>query len=237
MRIDVVITATNKPSLKEVLYHFGRYHSIVNSLIVIDFDRLHPSLDAESFRVFNKECNTLKYIFVVDQAYFNKSLALNVGSSFCTADYVLFCDADIKLGAEYIDEVKAQMIKGFDSHVLTPENVVESSDGKIRPAPGVCALNLQIFRKIEGYSSRYKGWGLEDMDFLHRLGLAGITLKKAGSGVHMSHEDCERTQNYHMSSVSEMREKNLKRFADDKAANVILGTLKQDMENINYQEY
>jgi predicted glycosyltransferase involved in capsule biosynthesis len=233
--LDVVIAATSKPEVSVVVDHLHSISDEISSIIIIDFNEDKPSISNESINLI-KEKTPLKYIFIKDQPYFNKSIALNIATCYSTAEILLFCDADILLEKKFIMD-GCKKLSTSESVFLTPEYVVESDTQERRPAPGICMLHRNNFLTVNGYSSEYKGWGMEDIDFIQRLSNAGIDRSLLSSGIHLSHPNEVRTQHYHSNSIDEMRVKNRALFNKKVEEKMLSGTLSLDIANTKHREY
>lgn len=234
--LDVIIAATQKPEVEKVVTHLHSISSEIGSIIIIDFDEKTPSMSHEKIHKHKEKIKGLKYIFVEGQQYFNKSIALNIGASYSSSEIMLFCDADILLERDFLKNGLG-MLSQDKKNFITPEFVTESDTGANRLAPGICMLYKSNYVLINGYSNEYKGWGMEDMDFIERLNKSGMKRVLSSSGIHMSHPDEARTQNYHSNSVDEMRRQNRALFQKKIEDNNLNGTMSIDIINTNHKEY
>lgn len=235
--VDVIIPATSKPEVKLVVDHLDNFADIIGNIIVVDFNRIEPSL---SFGVTGglKPLNiNLKYVFVDDERYFNKSKALNIGAGLSSSSLLLICDADVLLDKSFFSVATVLSAnESAEAIFYTPEYVEESDTGERRPAPGICMLRRKDYVVIDGYCNEYRGWGMEDMDFLTRLDKASIKRKLHSFGIHLSHPNEDRTKNYHSESVQEMRKENRLRYAEKVNNLQLYGTLSSDITNCQYTE-
>jgi predicted glycosyltransferase involved in capsule biosynthesis len=201
---------------------------LLDKVIVADFSP--PAFIPEEQRERNAEKPVTKHISISGHRYFNKSIALNIGFQFTSAELVAVCDADVLLDETFFSEAVTLFEQRRTTKLaLTPEYVKESSDGKVRPAPGICLLHKTTFLELDGYCSAYRGWGLEDRDFLSRLALAGVEVREVSWGTHLSHDNEERTKNYYSTSLAEMRQKNWELFCSRAENAVLTGTLTADI--------
>ncbi|HTF98526.1 MAG TPA: galactosyltransferase-related protein [Cellvibrio sp.] len=234
--LDVIIAATKKPEVERVVTHFHSISSQIGSIIIIDFDEKKPSMPHEKIHKLKEKIKGFRYIFVEGQQYFNKSIALNIGASYSSSEIILFCDADILLEPDFLKN-GIGILSQDDKNFITPEFVTESDTRESRLAPGICMLYKSDYVLINGYSNEYKGWGMEDMDFIERLKKTGIKRVLYSSGIHMSHPDEARTQNYHSNSVDEMRRQNRALFQKKIEEKNLNGTMDIDIINTNHKEY
>ena len=111
------------------------------------------------------------HIFVIEQDFaklFNRGMLLNIGFKYAEnfgCDYVVFHDVDmipIHVDYSYSDE-PLQMANNFlDDDTYSSKETFDEYFG------GVTMFNVEDFRKINGYSNKYWGWGYEDTDLLYR---------------------------------------------------------------------
>lgn len=79
-----------------------------------------------------------------------------------------------------------------------------------RPGPGLICVRTADFDMLGGYYEGFRGWGWEDMDFLSRAELAGLSLRPVGTVVHRSHDDAARTWGAAGASPTAQRNENIK---------------------------
>ena len=127
---------------------------------------------------------TLYIIEQKDTKDFKKGKLLNIG--FLTAeadgaDYVVFHDSDmLPLNVDYnYSDKPLQMANQFETNTKFSRTINDDYLG------GVTLFSMENFRKINGYSNKYRGWGFEDDDLLYRckknnVGLDTITYKSYG---------------------------------------------------------
>jgi len=111
-----------------------------------------------------------------DAKLFNRGMLLNIGFKIAESykcDYVVFHDVDmIPLIVDYsYSDIPLHLATDFK----TPEGdnkreLFEEYFG------GVTLFPMEDFRKIDGYSNKYWGWGYEDTDLLHRCRKNNIKL-------------------------------------------------------------
>jgi len=112
----------------------------------------------------------------VDKYRFNRASLINVGwfeSKYLGCDYIAMHDADLI-------PLNNNISYGF------PEvgRVLHIASGKYHPVKrydyknfigGILILTMEDFKKVNGMSNKYWGWGLEDDEFFLRLRDAGLS--------------------------------------------------------------
>ena len=132
-------------------------------VIVVDFNC--PEIYKLDFQqeIYDERLNVL---FVdVPVNHWNLSESRNAGLKLATGDRLLFLDADTILLPNFIEmEVKKLNENTFGSGLTSP------------PWNGCgCSFVLKSqFIKVRGYNEAMTGWGMEDMDFYHRMQLQGL---------------------------------------------------------------
>jgi hypothetical protein len=118
-------------------------------------------------------------IIIVEQdnaKLFNRGMLLNIGFKYAEkmkCDYVVFHDVDmLPIDVDYsYSPTPLHLATDF---VLkkkeTPREMFEQYFG------GVTLFPVEIFKKIDGYSNKYWGWGYEDTDLLYRCEKNNIDL-------------------------------------------------------------
>lgn len=109
---------------------------------------------------------------------FNRGMILNIGFKHAEklkCDYVVFHDVDmIPVHVDYsYSDIPLQMANNF----VEGDEDYKNSELFDEYFGGVTMFNMETFRKIDGYSNKYWGWGFEDTDLLHRCRKHGIELK------------------------------------------------------------
>ena len=111
-------------------------------------------------------------IIVINQdngKQFNRGMLLNIGfieAVKLECDYVVFHDVDmLPVDVDYsYSEIPLHLATGF---MLNPDEkkreLFEQYFG------GVTMFSVESFKKIDGYSNKYWGWGYEDTDLLLSL--------------------------------------------------------------------
>jgi len=111
-----------------------------------------------------------------DAKQFNRGMILNIGFKYARklrCDYVVFHDVDlIPIDVDY-------SYSEYPVHLAT--RVIESNTGKIKKSAdqyfgGVTLFPMDEFRRIDGYSNKYWGWGFEDDDLFLRCKKHGSIL-------------------------------------------------------------
>jgi len=119
-------------------------------------------------------------LIVVEQdnaTTFNRGKLLNVGfieAEKLKCDYVVFHDVDmlpVDVDYSYTD-IPIHLATNFISDSKTKRVVFDEYFG------GVTIFPTELFRRINGYSNEYWGWGFEDNDLLYRCKTFGIPLDK-----------------------------------------------------------
>jgi len=132
----------------------------------------------EHLKVFLKKmtqylnARKLNYEIIVvhqdDAKLFNRGMLLNIGFKIAESyecDYVVFHDVDmIPLIVDYsYSDIPLHLATDFKTTEGEPKReLFEEYFG------GVTLFPTKDFRKIDGYSNKYWGWGFEDTDLLHR---------------------------------------------------------------------
>lgn len=132
----------------------------------------------EHLKVFLKKmtqylnARKLNYEIIVvhqdDAKLFNRGMLLNIGFKIAESykcDYVVFHDVDmIPLIVDYsYSDIPLHLATDFKTtEGESKRELFEEYFG------GVTLFPMKDFRKIDGYSNKYWGWGYEDTDLLHR---------------------------------------------------------------------
>jgi len=114
--------------------------------------------------------NFIPTLYVIEQKDtkdFNRGKLLNIGflaAEADGADYVVFHDIDmLPLNVDYnYSDKPLQMANQFETNTKFSRTINDDYFG------GVTLFNIENFRKINGYSNKYRGWGFEDNDLLYR---------------------------------------------------------------------
>lgn len=105
------------------------------------------------------------YAARVERSHWNLSEARNAGFKYAKGDRLLFLDADTLLHPTFIEmEIKRLTDYTFGSGLTSP------------PWNGCgCSFVMKHqFALARGYNEAMIGWGMEDMDFYHRMQLQGL---------------------------------------------------------------
>jgi hypothetical protein len=128
------------------------------------------------------------HVFVIEQDFarlFNRGMLLNVGFKYAEkfgCDYVVFHDVDmLPIHVDYsYDDKPLHLANNFlNDDIYSPKETFDEYFG------GVTMFPIEQFKKVNGYSNKYWGWGYEDTDLLyrcvrHKLPLNDLKLKNLG---------------------------------------------------------
>lgn len=122
---------------------------------------------------------------------------------------------------------------GFKVDVRSDRSIIETfpetGPSKFRPGYGLIYGSNRSFRRVGGYKEWSGGlWGWEDVDFIMRSQLLGLTVASAGSVLHLSHGDELRA--LHGFSRCDARDRNMSISKQDILAGRLLGALAQEEE-------
>jgi hypothetical protein len=112
-----------------------------------------------------------------DASTFNRGKLLNVGFVYAEklkCDYVAFHDVDmlpVDVDYSYTD-IPIHLATNFTSSSKVKREVFDDYFG------GVTLFPMEFFKRINGYSNEYWGWGFEDNDLLYRCKQVGIPMDK-----------------------------------------------------------
>ena len=118
-------------------------------------------------------------IIIVNQdnaKLFNRGMLLNIGFKYAEklkCDYVVFHDVDmLPLHVDYsYSEVPLHMATNF-----TEVKNVKAKEIFDEYFGGVTLFPSELFKKVNGYSNKYWGWGYEDTDLLFRCVKKGLPM-------------------------------------------------------------
>jgi len=102
----------------------------------------------------------VRVVAVADKAKFNSSHARNAGAAEATGDFLVFLDADMVIGAGFVDYL-AQNMK--------PRSFGTFGGGVANSARGGCVVDRVLFNAVGGYDEVLEGYGGEDLDLYTRL--------------------------------------------------------------------
>ena len=221
--ISLVIPLMRKSSIKDLLEHYES-NQLIEEIVLVDFDAGY------TFSIVAQRTEKLKHLSVTNEKYFNKSLALNIGIHTSTRQNILCCDADVLIDQSVITNWYGLVVHS-PSTLCSLEFVAETACGTIRPGYGILLGARSAFEAIRGYDSEFCGWGFEDLNFINRAELAGMSINRSGIGSHISHDDFERMNNYKNRDKKSSRATNLEKFEHKKAIGQIFGTLAEDIKH------
>ena len=164
-------------------------------LIVVPYRDRKKHLDIflkhiKDFFIENKTNNSLEIkIIIIEQSEkkkFNLGAINNIGFLLEEnyLDYICINNVDflpVNADFTYADAPTSLISEGFDKHPIDPEN----NDPNLRnwvlnqtkqPFHGSIFIPKEIFKKVNGYSNRYWGWGFEDLDMKMRLDINNILI-------------------------------------------------------------
>lgn len=162
-RLSIIVHYRDRPAhLREFVSHVGRYFA-------------RDKVDKEiPYRVL-----------VVEQAPglpINLGALNNIGFALTAdeSDYTCFHDVDyLPIWADYswVDVPTPMLWYGAEKHPIRVHDPVSKT---VSPSPeffgGAVLVPNNLFRKVNGYSNDYWGWGREDMDLRRRFLAAGVEL-------------------------------------------------------------
>ena len=131
--------------------------------------------------MYFKELDIPYFIIVVhqdDAKLFNRGMLLNIGFKYAEklkCDYVVFHDVDmLPLHVDYsYSDAPIHLATSFtESKKVKDKELFDEYFG------GVTLFPMDSFKKINGYSNKYWGWGYEDTDLLFRCVKNGISLNE-----------------------------------------------------------
>ena len=130
------------------------------------------------FDEFMKDKDIDYKIFVIEQRDdrpFNRGKLINVGCKEIPDEYDYFCFHDVDM---------LPMSDDCDySYPHTPRHITGEVEAHNYQLPfveyigGVFLITREDFKKINGYSNEYWGWGVEDLDLLFRIRESDISLE------------------------------------------------------------
>lgn len=118
----------------------------------------------------------------MDEEDFNRGALLNAGA--CVAeklgcDYLAFHDVDLlpeDVDYYYPKNGPVELVGQIQDSTLDRHFSVALQTPEFDYFGGATLITLEDFKKINGYSNRYTGWGFEDSDLLARCEEAGLHL-------------------------------------------------------------
>ena len=164
-------------------------------LIVVPYRNKKKHLDMflaniKDFFLKDETNNVLEVkIIVIEQSEkkkFNLGIINNIGFLLEEnyLDYICINNVDflpVNADFTYADAPTSLISEGFDKHPIDPEN--DDPDLKYwalnqpkQPFHGSIFMPKEIFKRVNGYSNRYWGWGFEDSDMKMRLDINKILI-------------------------------------------------------------
>jgi glycosyltransferase involved in cell wall biosynthesis len=107
-------------------------------------------------------------VTVTEAPHFNLSHARNIGAAHARAPWLVFCDADDLLAPSFSSELLSMATPG------TYQRTLRNTQWGLRKEFIPLACEAATFRAVGGYDDAIQGWGIEDLEFIDRLGVAGI---------------------------------------------------------------
>lgn len=101
---------------------------------------------------------------VTDRPYFNASAARNAGARLARSPYLIFCDADTILAANFTALIEP---------LLTSDNFLTFRSASGNSLGGSCVVSTRHFQQVRGFDEVFSGYGGEDLDFYWRLSRMG----------------------------------------------------------------
>jgi hypothetical protein len=117
------------------------------------------------------------HILIVEQSeekLFNRGKLLNVGYSFTNDEYDYYCFHDVDMLPLETDYSYCE----FPTHLAARASQFGGKLPYEGYFGGVTMFNKESFKKVNGYSNDYWGWGAEDDDMLKRCFTAGVTIQR-----------------------------------------------------------
>jgi hypothetical protein len=109
-----------------------------------------------------------RVVAVAERPWFNRSEAKNLGAAAAGGDWLFFIDADIRIGAGFMQGIQGLLRPG----------VFLLADPRPAELWGALIVSRADFEAIGGYDEAMEDYGSEDVDILGRLMIAGV--KEAG---------------------------------------------------------
>ncbi|KAK4036528.1 Beta-4-galactosyltransferase 7 [Daphnia magna] len=155
------------------------HHNSNHLAVIVPFrDRFQELIEfVPHMHKFLSNQSVLHDIFIINQSdnfRFNRASLINVGfvhiSLLEKFDYIAMHDVDLLPVNPQLKYVNPG--DGFALHIASP---------KLHPkyhyetfVGGILILTIGDFKKLNGLSNKYWGWGLEDDEFFHRMKQSGI---------------------------------------------------------------
>lgn len=129
----------------------------------------------------NKQ-NILHKIFIIEQEEgkaFNRAKLLNVGFLEGEKECDYFVMHDVDMLPQNVDYGYQEL----PTHLAAAASQFNYGLPYEGYFGGVTMFSRESFRKINGYSNEYWGWGAEDDDVLYRCHLAGLKVQRQSPGI------------------------------------------------------
>lgn len=129
-----------------------------------------------------------KVVRVTDDPGFHLPRARNLGAAACSAPWICFIDADIRIRPGFVAWMRGH---ARERHYYRQAPV----DGRRDPeAYGTVLCPRRAFNAVAGYDELFTGWGGEDDDLYDRLLMTGLSMSHYPAPMvdPISHDDGER---------------------------------------------
>ena len=153
------------------LEHFNQNECKINIIVPIREREKELGIFIQNIDKIFKERHITYIIYLVEQTHenklFNRGKLINIG--FLEAEkndfsnFYYMSDVDVFPKTKNIFNIEC---RDEFRHLYGSSNI----------AGGVFTANNEIFKKVNGFSNNYWGWGLEDDDIAHRLKLSKIKI-------------------------------------------------------------
>jgi hypothetical protein len=197
-----------------------------------------PHLISYFHREAAKEITDFKIIIVEqdDDLPFNRGGLLNAGFLAVAdlVDYVCFHDVDyLPMWADYSYAASPTRIIWWGMHAR-PIRVNDLTRRTAAPLTGLGAVTLfsnEQFRRVNGYSNRFFGWGFEDKDLAARCSLHSLTIaQRDGTFIPLDHDNAGFLAD---GSKSPAWLENEQRYADNQRQYALHGTGHEGLSNFS----
>ena len=132
-----------------------------------------------------------------DTEEYDRSRARNCGANIAKSDILAFVDADIFLGATWLEAATRAMLQGDAEFCTVAESFLNGWD-----RGGTWTVTAQLFHSVRGYDEVLRGWGVEDDD-LHRrcAGKASQGKFAADLLTPIKHDHAERVRYHNLKNI------------------------------------
>lgn len=176
-KISFCITCMNRlKHLKRTLKRNIKYNKDYPNLefVLLDYNSA-DDLQNWVLKNFKKELadNTLAYYKTTKPQYFHMANAKNIAHNLASGDIVCNLDADNYTGKDfafYINQLAQDSLDVIGIH----RNDHRFFPSHISDCGGRVFLSKNNFIKLGGYNEKFKGWGLEDVEFKKRADILGL---------------------------------------------------------------